>query len=271
MLGFVAPSLLPDFDPVRDGFVVLKAHNPDAAGKNFSELDTASQQAILNYEFSVQVLPTTMDDREVVQLFRRLNSTNYVLNKQELRNATYFGHFKSSALMLSAEQLHRWRQWGTFNDDDISRMHEVELTSECMLSLIEGKVGGRSARRLDAAYKEFDETFGSRVEVERRFQTSMQAIADNFTPKHLSSPLLKKRLIYTLGMSVADALFDLSNPVSKRIAIKKISTSAWSNLFTASEAIVKRTAPVKILEATDRRTTNIKERLVLFNFLKSCF
>jgi hypothetical protein len=150
-------------------------------------------------------------------------------------------------------------------------MHEVELTSECMLSLIEGKVAGRSAKRLDAAYKEFDDTFAGRVEVEKRFQTSMQAIADNFTPKHISSPLLKKRLIYTLAMSVADALFGLNNSVSKRVAAKKITASAWSNLFTASEAIVKRTAPVKILEATDRRTTNIKERQVLFNFLKSCF
>jgi len=102
ILSFVAPSLLPDFDKERDDFYVLKAHNVEAANKKFSDLDIPSQQAILNYEFSVQVLPSTMDDREVVQLFRRLNSTNYTLNKQELRNATYFGLFKSIALLLSA-------------------------------------------------------------------------------------------------------------------------------------------------------------------------
>ena len=271
VLSFVAPSLVSNFDPDRDGFVVLKAHNAEAAGKTFSELDAASQQTILNYEFSVQVLPPTMDDREVVQLFRRLNSTNYVLNKQELRNATYFGHFKSSALLLSAEQLHRWRQWGTFSDDDISRMHEVELTSECMLSLIEGKVSGRSPKRLDAAYKELEDTFSSRGEVERRFQASLQAISDNFASTHASSPFLKKRLIYTLVISVADALFGLNNSASKRIAAKKITPAAWSKLSAASESIVKRTALSGVLAATDRRTTNVKERQILFAFLKNCF
>jgi hypothetical protein len=271
VLSFVAPSLLPDFDSNRDAFQVAKAHNPDVSGKDFPELDSQSQQIILNYEFSVQVLPPGMDDREVVQLFRRLNSTNYVLNKQELRNATFFGDFKSSALLLSAEQLHRWRQWGTFSDDDISRMHEVELTSECMLSLIDGKVSGRSSKRLDLVYQQFEEAFKYRVEVERRFQSAMEAIYENLAKTHASSPLLKKRLIYTLIASVADALFDLTSPLSKRVPVKKISPSSWSKLASASEAIQKRTASKSVLDASDRRTTNVKERQVLFGYLKHCF
>jgi hypothetical protein len=271
ILSFVAPSLLPDFDKERDDFYVLKAHNVEAANKKFSDLDIPSQQAILNYEFSVQVLPSTMDDREVVQLFRRLNSTNYTLNKQELRNATYFGLFKSIALLLSAEQLFRWRQWGTFSDDDISRMHEVELTSECMLSIIDGKISGRSYSRLENAYKKFDGEFSARIEVERRFRTSLQSISENFASKNVSSPLLKKRLIYTLIISVSDSIFGLSNSVSKKAIERKISSRSWNNLSAASDSIVKRTAPKYVLEATDRRTTNVKERQILATYLKNCF
>lgn len=271
VLGFVSPSLLPDFDTNRDAFVISKAHNADLAGQTFQQLDAASQQAILNYEFSVQVLPSSMDDREVVQLFRRLNSTNYTLNKQELRNATYYGEFKSSALLLSAEQLHRWRAWGTFNDDDISRMQEVELTSECMASIIEGKISAKSPKRIDDAYKRFDKNFPSRKEVEKRFHASMEAITNKFAVAHPNSSLLKKRLIYTLILVVTDALFALTTPVTKRAAAKKISPSGWDKLGVASEALMKRTAPLSVLEATDRRTTHPKERRSLFEFLKKCF
>lgn len=271
VLGFVSPSLLADFDPNRDGFVVSKAHNVDAAGKTFQQLDSTSQQAILNYEFSVQVLPSSMDDREIVQLFRRLNSTNYILNKQELRNATYYGDFKSCALMISAEQLHRWRAWGTFNDDDISRMHEVELTSEFMTSIIDGKVGAKSPKRLDEAYKKFDDALPHRGELERRFREAMDAIDCNLASTSAGSPLLKKRLIYTLLLAVTDALFTLKTPVSSCPAPKTISPQSWAALASASNAIAKRTAPVNVLDATDRRTTHPKERGLLFEYLKKCF
>ena len=271
VLSFVAPTLLTNHDPYRDDFVVSKAHNTEVAGKTFAGLDPVNQQAILNYEFSVQVLPSSMDDREVVQLFRRLNSTNYTLNKQELRNASYFGYFKSSALLLSTEQLHRWRLWGTFTDDDVSRMHEVELTSECMAAIIEGAISGKASTRLDKTYRDLDAEFPHLNEVSRRFRASINAIADNFAAIYPNSPLLRKRLIYTFILVVADALFTLSTPVSKRCLVKKVQASTWEQLGKASNAIGKRSAPSGVLQATDRRSTNPKERRLLFDFLRQCF
>jgi hypothetical protein len=42
-----------------------------------------------------------------------MNSTNYSLTKQELRNAHYYGELKTAAYQLAAEQLQRWREWKT--------------------------------------------------------------------------------------------------------------------------------------------------------------
>ena len=271
VLSFVCPELLKDFEKGRDDFCVTKAHNAEVAGKKFHDLDEASKQAILNYEFSVQVLPAAMDDREIVQLFRRLNSTNYTLNKQELRNASYFGHFKSSALVLSAEQLHRWRNWGTFSDDDISRMHEVELTSECMLAFIDSEISSKSPVKLDKLYKECDDEFSARLEVERRFRFVMDEIANKFSINNLNSPLLKKRLIYTFISAIYDAIIGFGTPVSTKAKIHKIDPESWNRLGEASDQLIKRTAPANVLEASDRRTTNIKERRTLCKFLKKCF
>jgi hypothetical protein len=43
-----------------------------------------------------------------------MNSTGLKLNSQELRNAAWFGEFKTSMYAISAEQLQRWRKWRIF-------------------------------------------------------------------------------------------------------------------------------------------------------------
>ena len=115
VLGYIDPDLLPDYDTERDCFTVRKAHNKDIAGKQFNELDPDIKNTILDYEFAVHVLPSRMDDREVIQIFRRMNSTNYTLNRQELINAKYFGEFKTSVYELATEQINRWKQRKTFS------------------------------------------------------------------------------------------------------------------------------------------------------------
>ena len=117
VLGYVSPTLLPDYNPKRDSFTVKKTHNKDIAGKSFDELDDESKRAILDYEFVVHILPSRIDDREVIQIFRRMNSTNFSLTEQEKRNSKYFGEFKTSVYELAAEQLQRWRQWKIFTED----------------------------------------------------------------------------------------------------------------------------------------------------------
>jgi len=139
LISYIAPELLEDFDPVQDEFLVRRTHNKDLAETKFSLLDEEIQDKIRNYEFNVHILSSNVDDRDIIQIFRRMNSTNYALKKQELLNSQYFGEFKTSQYDLAAEQLTQWRDWQTFNETDISRMAEVELTSELTISMIEKK------------------------------------------------------------------------------------------------------------------------------------
>ena len=170
----------------------------------------------MDYEFSVYVLPSNMDDREVIQIFRRMNSTSYALNKQELRNAEYYGEFKTCVYDLAAEQLHRWRRWGTFGDGEISRMAEVELTSECIFSFIERKVGGRLSKRLDVAYKDYDDKFPGRANVEARFRSVFEEIEKHFSGEAGSLLFLERRAIYVFILFIYDKMFGLHTAITKR-------------------------------------------------------
>ncbi|MBM4066828.1 MAG: DUF262 domain-containing protein [Planctomycetes bacterium] len=167
VISYRVPELLKDFDAARDEFTVKRTHNAALAGKTFAQLEPEIKQAILDFEFSVHVFPSQVDDREVIQIFRRMNSTTYGLTKQELRNSEYFGEFKSSAYLLAAEQLKRWRTWKSFTEDDIARMNEVEHTSECMIAILNGALSGKSQPIIHSFYSKYDEKFDFREAVEK--------------------------------------------------------------------------------------------------------
>jgi len=57
----------------------------------------------------VHVFPADTDDRDILQIFARMNATGMNLNAQELRNAEFFGRFKTAAYDIATEQLNRWR------------------------------------------------------------------------------------------------------------------------------------------------------------------
>ena len=268
VLGFVSPDLISDYNPTRDEFTVKKTHNTDIAGRTFNELDEESKRAILDYEFVVHVLPSRIDDRDVIQIFRRMNSTNYTLTEQEKRNAKYFGEFKTSVYGLAAEQLQYWRKWKTFTEDDIARMNEVEHTSECILVIINQKLEGKSAAKIENAFKTYDETYPNRAEVENRFRCVMEAIDNSFGSYSPDFVFFKKTLIYVFFVSIYDLQFGLQQPLSTPSQPKQLTNDQISRIKLASERIKTRTAPESVLAATDRRTTNPKERNILFTYLQ---
>ena len=156
VLAFIVPTLVKNFDPDRDNFTIKPAHNKELAGKAFKDLPHEVRQNILDYQFSVHILPSSVDDREVLQIFARMNATGVKLNAQELRNAAYFGEFKTSMFAISAEQLPRWRKWRIFTEAQIARMAEVEITSEFAQLMIKGVVGKTQAA-IDRLYEEFED------------------------------------------------------------------------------------------------------------------
>ncbi|MDP8286694.1 MAG: DUF262 domain-containing protein [Candidatus Electryonea clarkiae] len=266
VLSYVDPGCLKDFKPDRDAFVVKRTHNKEIAGKTFSELDNELKRTILDYEFSVHVMSSGVDDREIIQIFRRMNATNYILTRQEHRNALFYGEFKSSAYQLAAEQLRRWTNWKTFNKDNISRMEEVELTSELLVMMIDEKISGKSSAKIDNAYKKYDEEFPQRDEIENRYRTVMDTIDNNFG--HGSNiAFFKKTLVYTFISIIYDYQYP-EKPLSLKVTPRKLSPNITAAIKLCSDRIKERTAPEDVLNASDRRTTNPKERTTLFNYLK---
>ena len=267
VLSYIEPSLLDDFNPARDAFTVQPAHNRELAGKGFSKLPTELQQRILDYQFSVHILPSGADDREILQIFARMNATGVKLNYQELRNAKYFGGFKTSVYQLASEQLPQWRSWQIFTENDIARMQEVELTSEFAILMLRG-VTGKSKPAIDKIYKEKDSAYLEREEVERRFRIIMDTIDDKLGNEMRFLPFRRKTLFYSLFAFFYDVQYGFGSPLEK-MRKKSIPPETIAKVKLSGDKIQEGTAPKEVLDAVDRRTTNQDSRLALLNYFHS--
>ena len=172
IISYIDYNLLSDYNPSHDKFEVRKIHNREIAGLEFDRLSEHHQKRILEYEFSTHVLPVNVEDREVLEIFARLNATGEKLNSQELRNAGYFGEMKTLMYEVAREQLERWTGWRIFNDDQIARMKEVELCSDFALNIIKG-LTGKTQDSLNKFYNEYDNQFVEKEEFRRRFRYTM--------------------------------------------------------------------------------------------------
>ena len=180
ILAYMDKDSLPDANP-SDDIRIMRTHNRDLAGKSFDELPRRFRDRLATTELSVHVLPSKLADKDLLQLFARLNSTGERLNDQELRNAEFHGAFKSTAYELAYGQLDRWRDWTLFNPRALAQMREVELTSELMMLLLRG-LSGKSKAAIDGIYKKYDDDFPQADLVVPRFQEVFDVLDAIFQP-----------------------------------------------------------------------------------------
>lgn len=161
---------------VKDGFRISKVHNEEYGGLTYSELPEDVQADFLKYELSVDLL-LDLSDRDVLDIFARLNTYSVSLNKQELFNAKYFGYFKQLVYNLSGDYYAFWIQNKIFTDRKIMRMAEAELITDLLIAVIDGIQSKKNAEKY---YQLYDETFENRKEIQTKFSNIMNLIGNLF-------------------------------------------------------------------------------------------
>jgi len=247
----------------------MPEHNPDPAiaEKPFRELAEDIRTRILKYRFSIQILPADMEDRDILQVFARLNSTGLQLNPQELRNAKWFGKFKTAMFDLGYEQLERWLDWKIFSTDQVSRMQEVELVSDLVVNIMQG-LTAKNQRILDAYYNRYDGQFKDLREVERRFRVVMDSIEELYGTEISKSAFSRVMHFFTLFAFVYDRLFELGSGL-KRTPPKPLPQRLRSRLDDASRRFLDRDLPPTVLEAVSGAATDLSKRKTRLDFVRS--
>jgi hypothetical protein len=188
----------------KDNLVLSKRHNVDFGNSKFSELPDSIQKRFLQYELSTEILEDASDP-EVWQMFERLNTYTLTLNKQERRNAEFFGYFKQTAYNLASEQsaLDAWRNLKVFTNRQIARMSEVELTSDILVAIIDGI---SDLEDITKAYKKYDDVFQVRDIAERKFRNTLSYVNTELSEVVRETRFRNRAWFYSLMVAVADTI-----------------------------------------------------------------
>ncbi len=265
VISFVAPNSLASYNARTDDFVISRSHQKELAGKRFSALPAEIQQRILDYQFSVHCFPASTDDREIFEIFGRINSTGAKLNGQELRNATFYGEFKTLAFTLAAEQLNRWRTWQVFSEYNLARMEEVEFTSELMILVMSG-IKQKTNSLIESYYRQYDDTFGEADEVAKRLRHIMDVISDRFEAD-MRPVFNKKTLLYCLFAALYDIQFGLDSELRPRRPAT-LSKGSVDRIRKAGRTLHEGKAPSDVFDATQRRTSHAASRRIVAEYLR---
>ena len=223
---------------VKDGFKISKTHNKDYGGKYFSSIGEDAQRAVLQYEFVVDLLQD-MPDNEVYDTFARINTYSERLKPQELRNAKYFGEFKTSVYELSKEFSNFFSASQVFTPKQILRMAEAEFISDLLLAMEEGIREGKQSV-LDAAYKKYDDEYSARVTNEKRFRDNIDTIGNILGDEIAKLRFKSARLFYPLFCSIHHLKFGLPKLDAPRTKIKVADYPKLKNVLENADDLIDR-------------------------------
>lgn len=193
---------------IQNKFPISKTHNELYGGKYYEDLDEEIKEQILEYDIFVEVI-NEKEDPIIYDMFARLNTNNCVLNRQELRNARYWGEFKVSAYNTAAEYREIFYDNKIFNDKQFSRMEDVEFISMLLNVFING-IDSDTPTSIDKLYSKYDKDFCEFIGIKHKFDIMMAEISAIY--RYLNGNVkcfTSKQYFYTLFVALTHQVFGI--------------------------------------------------------------
>jgi 5-methylcytosine-specific restriction endonuclease McrA len=152
---------------IEGEYTLIEDECPDYPDKEFRDLPTGVRKDFWDYALVTRELKTQSKD-EIKNIFLRLNKYVYPLNRQELRNATYGGHF-IKLINNIAENDDFWAEKRIVKPSEIKRMIDAEYISELFIAMMHG-IQQKDQDSIDGFYKMYDQTFANEEERLKEFK-----------------------------------------------------------------------------------------------------
>lgn len=264
---------------VNESFCIKKSHNSELGGCYYRDLTEEQQESLLEYEILAEVV-SERDDSIIYDMFARLNSNNIVLNKQELRNAMYWGEFKVLVYRLSSQVRDFFLLNGIMNDKECSRMKDAEFISSLLILLTEGIVS-ETPKYVDGIYRKYDDCFDDAELVGRRFIdvfSILQGVYEYYPGS--MGPFYNKNYFYTLFGVIYNQMFGIIGSEFRRsplFGMETINNNIYSLYSAVSDFLARFKNQISedvndegfsvFIQAHKSRTTNKPERIRRLQFL----
>lgn len=249
-------------DYFHDKFALnKKLGTEEVRGLRYSDLDEEWQARFISYSLSIDLF-VAASDKEVREIFTRMNSYTVPLKPEEKRHAEYQGAFKWFIYDLSRHYSSFLRDIGVFSEKSLVRMQDMKLFTE-ICHAIDNGVTTTNTRALDGLYKKYDkDEEGVRV-IEEKLGSVLDTIG-NFDFLS-SSQISRAHIFYSLALAILNrsypipnfsqaALIDLSDVDEVEARLSELSEA-----LTLEDAALNASPWKEFVEASGSRT-NVREQ-----------
>ncbi|MGB3187322.1 MAG: DUF262 domain-containing protein [Ornithinimicrobium sp.] len=239
--------------------------HPEHSKRVFYRNLTPSQR----HGFLMSKLPVAQligaDDADVIEIFGRLNAVSKTLNPQEKRAARYSGEFHQFCLKQSVQHLPLWRDRTIFSATEISRMQEVQFIADLTLSML-SEIIDFSAARITKAYKEWDEDFPQKSEMDARLERIFTWMSTLDRDSFRDTIFSRSPVFYSLVI-VLDSIKKLPTSAAAEELMVEID-ARFNDPRPAKERPV---ADVEFQAACTATTQRVRQRRVRHEYIRSYF
>ncbi len=197
-----------DKDPKEQSFNKFSlekiATDSDWYDSTFSALPDPVKERFYGYKLVVRELETT-SDKDLRDMFERLNRYLTPAKPQELRNARYVGPFKSHALRLADKPY--WAEKAIVSAASIRRMGDVEFVSELLIGVLHGPQSGKAStiNEYYRQYEDYEDEYPGQTKAEDLFEGSLILI-QQLLPDISEHRWGNKTDFYTLFVAIASLM-----------------------------------------------------------------
>jgi len=252
---------------LNDGFTISKKHNEEFGGYYFSQLssiDLSIQSQILNYELSVDLL-VNLPDKEILDIFSRLNSYAVILNEQEKIHASHFSEFKIIVDRLSHKYNEFWIENKLLTNQKVLRMEDTTLVADLVISILDGI---QSKKQIKSYYNKYEKEFYFNMkEIESKFDQTILLIQEIFNEGLKNTEFRRIHLFYTLFTSIYHFQFGLvdfdvitENILDKNFERIKNELTSLNEIFNLKVINNLPANDIQFLDDSRRATTDTKVR-----------
>lgn len=252
---------------VEGQFHIDGKDSPQWADMYFDDLTPEEKKQIYQYDFVVRQLPD-MDDAKLREIFQRLNRNVLSLNKQELRQATYWGPFIE--LMNEISNWEEWSEINLFSPNDIRRMLDAEYISELSIAILNGHQNKKA--KLDHYYEIYEEEFEESKHLKAVFKQVLGELLQ-ILPELPKTRWSKKTDFYTLFLVFAKYHSQLPLSADARKLVNRTLIEFGNNIdmYVKADEATKKDLPklVKDYGAGIRASTDLGSRRRRFEALET--
>lgn len=186
----------------------------DISIKPYSELSPEEKDGFLNYDVAIRDLGP-VSTAEIIEVFKRINSTKYSLNDIEINNAVYAGELMRFVAGFAEHSFfddHR-----IFKSSDIKRMGDVKFLLQTVITMISGYFNRDD--NFEEYLQQYNDSFPLRSEIASRLLKVFDFMDE--CGFHSKSRVWKKADLFTAIVEI-DSLLSQSIAINPSDVVEKL-------------------------------------------------